>query len=219
MNDGNYRCPASQQGFSGYTTWTRGLAWAMLGFTEILEFLQTEDAREIPGADVNETLLRAAGATCDYYIETSASDGIPYWDTGAPGLRMLGNYREMPAVPDNGYEPVDSSAAAIGAQGLLRLGRYLDGKDPANAARYFQAGVTALDALLSERYLSFAGDHQGILRHTVYHRPMGWDHIPEGSKIPNGESGMWGDYHMAELCLTAQSIIQGEYHTFFRGME
>ncbi|MCA9734534.1 glycosyl hydrolase, partial [candidate division KSB1 bacterium] len=31
VNDGNFRCPNSQQGYSGFTTWTRGLAWAMLG--------------------------------------------------------------------------------------------------------------------------------------------------------------------------------------------
>ncbi len=39
--DGNYRCPNSQQGFSGLTTWTRGLAWGMCGFAEELEFLET----------------------------------------------------------------------------------------------------------------------------------------------------------------------------------
>jgi unsaturated chondroitin disaccharide hydrolase len=37
-NDGNYRCPNSQQGYSPFTTWTRGLAWAMCGFAEQLEF-------------------------------------------------------------------------------------------------------------------------------------------------------------------------------------
>ena len=28
VNDGNFRCPNAQQGYSGYTTWTRGLSWA-----------------------------------------------------------------------------------------------------------------------------------------------------------------------------------------------
>src|SRR5690606_41391218 len=36
-NDGQYRCPNAQQGYSGFTTWTRGLAWAMVGFPEQLE--------------------------------------------------------------------------------------------------------------------------------------------------------------------------------------
>ena len=33
-NNGDYRCPSSQQGYSPFSTWTRGLAWAMLGFAE-----------------------------------------------------------------------------------------------------------------------------------------------------------------------------------------
>ena len=41
MNDGRYRCPSTQQGYSPFTTWTRGLSWIMLGYAEQLEFLQT----------------------------------------------------------------------------------------------------------------------------------------------------------------------------------
>ncbi|HSB61054.1 MAG TPA: glycosyl hydrolase, partial [Vicinamibacteria bacterium] len=39
--NGTYRGPSSQQGYSPFSTWTRGLAWAMLGFAEELEFLAT----------------------------------------------------------------------------------------------------------------------------------------------------------------------------------
>ncbi len=39
--DGNFRCPNSQQGYSGFTTWTRGLAWAICGFSEQLEWIDT----------------------------------------------------------------------------------------------------------------------------------------------------------------------------------
>ena len=37
--------------------------------------------------------------------------------------------------------------------------------------------------------------------HSVYHRPNGWDYIARGQKVPNGESSMWGDYHLRELAL------------------
>ena len=70
-------------------------------------------------------VLKAATATCDFYIDNTPTDGVPYWDTGAPGLYRLGDYLNRPADPFNAYEPVDSSAAAIAAQGLMRLGSYL----------------------------------------------------------------------------------------------
>ena len=215
MNDGRYRCPNSQQGYSGFTTWTRGLSWAMLGFSEFLEYLEEADPDHPGMKDIKSIFLRAAKATCDFYIENTAKDGIPYWDTGAPDLYKLGRYQDLPADPVNDHEPVDSSAAAIGAQGLLRLGKILNELKPGTGSGYFQAGLTILRTLLEEQYLSTDKKHQGILLHSIYHRPNGWDHIPEGSRIPNGESSMWGDYHMAELCLTTQKIIKGEYYSFY----
>jgi len=217
-NDGNYRCPNSQQGFSGFSTWTRGLAWAMLGFSELLEYLQNAWST-IPDLDqYKEAFLKAARATCDFYIGNTSEDGIPYWDTGAPSLHRIGNYRERLADPFNDHEPVDSSAAAIGAQGLLRLGKYLEKAEPEEADRYFRAGLTTLRTLLSEPFLSTDPQHQGILLHSIYHRPNGWDHIPEGRKIPCGESSMWGDYHMAELCYLTGRISESGYYTFFDDM-
>src|SRR5207302_16671 len=128
-NDGNYRCPSSQQGYSPFSTWTRGLAWAMCGFAEQLEFFDAHIGRKemLPGdhGDICQVMEKAARATCDFYIANTPPDGVPYWDTGAPGLANLGDWRAKPADPFNQHEPVDSSAAAIGAQGLLRLGRRL----------------------------------------------------------------------------------------------
>ena len=127
--DGNFRAPNSQQGYSGFTTWTRGLAWAMCGFAEELEFIQSMDNGALENfggrAAIEAFMLKAAIATCEFYIKNTSTDGIPYWDTGAPDLHKMGDYLACPADPFNNYEPVDSSAAAIGAQGLLRLGNLL----------------------------------------------------------------------------------------------
>jgi unsaturated chondroitin disaccharide hydrolase len=219
--DGNFRCPNSQQGYTGFSTWTRGLAWAMCGFAEELELLELIDEKELENlggkASLRAMMLKAATATCDFYIEHTPTDGIPYWDTGAPGLSKLGNYLDRPAEPDNDFEPVDSSAAAIGAQGLLRLGHYLRNHgDSELAEKYWQTGLTVLDSLFQAPYLSTDHEHQGLILHSIYHRPNGWDYIPEGKKIPSGESSMWGDYHAREVALYLQKIINNEpYYSFF----
>jgi len=217
-NDGRFRCPSSQQGFSPFSTWTRGLSWAMLGFAEEVEFLATLPESEFTAigfrkAAVLKDFLTAARITCDHYIsDCTASDGIPYWDTGAPQIHKLGDWQNRPANPYNQFEPVDSSAAAIGAQGLLRLGRIL-GK---SGARYTQAGLLAAKSLFTEPYLSTSFKHQGLILHSVYHRPNGWDHIPAGQKVPCGESSLWGDYHAVELAVYIQRLARGtKYLTFF----
>lgn len=218
-NDGNFRCRSTQQGYSPFSTWTRGLAWAMLGYAEELEFFATipdntfADAVGLSKRDVIAVYEQAAVDTCDHYItDCAALDGIVYWDDGAPGLAKLGDWRAKPADPNNDHEPVDASASAIAAQGLLRLGRYLGAKGD----RYMQAGLTIAQRLMDEPYLATGAKHQGLLLHSVYHRPNGWDHVPPGRKVPCGESSMWGDYHLAELALTIKRIADGgTYYTFF----
>jgi hypothetical protein len=222
-NNGVYRCPGSQQGYSPFTTWTRGQSWCILGYPEQLEYLATVDDTELEPfggrAAVTGMMLKAARAVCDYWIEDTPVDGVPYWDTGAPHLHKLGDFRAAPADPYNAHEPVDSSAAAIAAQGLLRLGHYLrEHGDVDGGTRYWQAGLTVLDTLYQAPYLSVDPAHQGLLLHSVYHRPNGWDYIPPGQSVPCGESSMWGDYHALEAALYLRRIIQdGPYYTFFSG--
>src|SRR5204862_1465624 len=136
-------------------------AWAVVCFAEQLEYFDTISGQQ----EIISIMEKAARATCDFYIENTASDGVPVWDTGAPN------------IPD---EPVDSSAAAIGAQGLLRLGRRL------NDSRYTQAGLAVCNTIFDEPYLSTDPAHQGLILHSVYHRPNAWDWEP-------GVSSMWGD--------------------------
>jgi len=114
----------------------------------------------------------------------------------------------------NKWEPVDSSAAVIAAQGLWRLSGLLV------KSRYRQAALTILATALNQPYLSTDSRHQGLLLHSVYHRPNGWDYIAPGQKVPNGESSMWGDYHLRELALLILREARGEvYLTFFGGVQ
>jgi hypothetical protein len=219
LNDGSYRCPNSQQGYSPFSTWTRGLAWAILGFAEQLEFFETlrggEDGKMLSAA--RKSFLRAALATADFYLANSCTDGVPMWDTGAPNLHRIGDYLGKRSAPHNKWEPVDSSAAAIAAQGLVRLGNYLDAEDEkGKGSHYLQAGLTVACTLFDSPYLSDDAKHQGLLLHSVYHRPNGWDYIAPGEKVPNGESSMWGDYHARELgLLLLRQAQSSNYLTFF----
>lgn len=253
---GDFRCPNSQQGYSPFSTWTRGLAWALCGFAELLEFfgqwpptpaelpalgallapplprLAREPAGWPAAAQLRVVLAEAATATADFYLAHCCADGVPMWDTGAPNLhRLPDEYLDRPSDPFNAWEPVDSSAAAIAAQGLIRLGNVLAGHGTGRSANrrskiedrksppYRAAGLTILRTLLAEPYLSADPKHEGLLLHSVYHRPNGWDHVAPGQQVPNGESSMWGDYHLRELALLVLREAQGgPYLTFFGGV-
>jgi hypothetical protein len=219
LQSGAYRCPSTQQGYSPFTTWTRGLSWILAGYPEELEWLDGLSDADIQASgyaagrvqEIRERFIQVARAVADFYIEQTPTDGIPYWDTGAPGLAKMGDYLDRPAEPYNEYEPVDSSAAAISAQGLLRLGRFLAKHgDEEAGSRYTQAGLTVARTLLADPYLARDERHEGILLHTVYHRPNGWDYVAPGQKVPNGESAMWGDYHLMELGLYLKRLADGK---------
>jgi unsaturated chondroitin disaccharide hydrolase len=234
--DGSYRSPSTQQGYSPFSTWTRGLAWILLGFSELLEFLHALPEQEFEGyepkSSVTARFLDTAEAVAVYYIDNSTTDGIVYWDTGAPGLARMGDYLNRPAEPYNMYEPVDSSASVIAAQGFLRLASYLENQVrstpstseemftemSARSQHYFHAGLTIARTLFADPYLSADPEHQGLLLHSIYHRPNGWDFTPPGRAIMCGESSMWGDYHLRELALTILRIAKSQpQYKFYLG--
>jgi len=219
-NDGNYRCPNSQQGYTGFSTWTRGLAWAICGLGETLEILDQIDPKDyeeiISKDELIQELKKAAIATSEFYLANTPTDGIPYWDTGAPRLHELGDYLNRPSDPFNGLEPVDSSAACIAAQGFIRISNFLKKEDPDRAEKYLNAGILIAKNLFQEPYLSTSESHQGLILHSIYHQPNSWDYRPEPGKAPYGESCMWGDYHARELALLLLRMKDGRpYYSFF----
>ena len=111
-------------------------------------------------------------------------DGVPYWDGGAPNLHRLGDWRARNAEPFNDHEPVDSSAAAIGVQGLLRLGRYLD-ETTADGKKYWQAGLTAMRQF------------EAVARHYQPRRP----------RMPRREEGH-ADVERMELDIGGEAVLE-----------
>ncbi|MEW6128005.1 MAG: glycoside hydrolase family 88 protein [Acidobacteriota bacterium] len=141
---GEFRNLSTQQGYSPFTCWARGLAWAMYGFTDT--FLFTQDAFFLEVAE------RCAG----FYLENTPDGGVPYWDYGAPN------------IPD---EPWDSSAAAIAAVAFWKLKDLKTTKQ--RPETYRQTALTILSTLNSEGFTGDES-REGILKHGVYHKPMNW---------------------------------------------
>ncbi len=139
---GEFLRQTTQQGYRGDSCWSRGLAWALYGFSVSHEY--SRDPR----------FLETAEACADYYVTHSSADGIPPWDfNSAPESRAL----------------VDTSAAAIAASGLLRLCRLLP--DPMKGHFYFSTAVLILRTLCEKHLAKKDKKWEGILKGGVYHLP------------------------------------------------
>ncbi|HRX87686.1 MAG TPA: hypothetical protein P5572_21885, partial [Phycisphaerae bacterium] len=129
--------------FNGYavnSTWSRGQAWGIHGFTTV--YRETHDPQ----------FLTAAKRMADYFIAHVPADRVPPWDFDAPGAS----------------EPRDSSAAAIAASGLLELGHVAP--DAADRAYYRAAGEDILKSLCTDAYLSNGVASAGVLLHGTYNK-------------------------------------------------
>jgi unsaturated chondroitin disaccharide hydrolase len=92
---GAIRSKRTFQGYSNSSTWARGQAWAIYGFT--MAYRYTRDAR----------MLATAQKLTNYYLDRLPSDFVPNWDFNAPSFQK------------------DSSAAAIVASALLELSTFV----------------------------------------------------------------------------------------------
>jgi unsaturated chondroitin disaccharide hydrolase len=137
---GEFLRQTTHQGFRGDSCWSRGLAWAMYGFTTAYEY--SHDPR----------FLETAQACADFYIMHSPADGIPPWDFNAPSeSRTL----------------YDTSAAAICASGLLRLCRLEP--DSLKGHLYWSTAVRILRSLCEKHLAKDDPKWEGILKGGVYH--------------------------------------------------
>ena len=134
----------THQGYSDTSTWSRGQAWAVHGFT--MAYRETGDAR----------FLDTARRTADYFLAHLPDDRVPYWDFNLPSLTG---------------EPRDSSAAAIAASGLLELARLEP--DRLSSGRYRDAATSILASLCSPPYLATGTQRGAILLHGTQHKPAG----------------------------------------------
>ena len=152
-------------GFSDSSTWARGQAWALYGFVQAY---QTSD---------NPAFLTTAEEVASYFVDHSPANGIPPWDFDAPGT-----------------QPVDTSAAAIAADGLVMLSTV--------------AGTSALKA----EYLTDAENILGSLSSLYLGPPSGESVLFDGFPGNGGTNTalIYGDYYFTEALLRLQDVLDGK---------
>lgn len=145
VETGEFLRQSTHQGWRGDSCWSRGLAWALYGFSTSYEYSR------------DPHFLQTAEMCADYFITHTPKNGVPPWDYQAP----LESRKQ-----------VDTSAAAIAAAGLLRLCRLV--ADPVKGHLYWSAALRVLRTLC-EQYLGNGTKQkpdkrwEGILKGGVYH--------------------------------------------------
>jgi hypothetical protein len=132
----------THQGFAHESTWTRGQAWGIYGYTMCYRETQKPE------------FLEQAKHIANFIFSNPnlPEDLIPYWDYDAP---------EIP------NEPRDVSAATITASALYELSTY----DAENAAQYKKWADTILENL-DKGYLAKEGEDRGfLLLHSTGSKP------------------------------------------------
>ena len=130
---GELKARLTAQGYSKDSTWSRGQAWAIMGYVETY------------GWTKDRVFLETACGLAEYFLHRlwTAPESIlygrhvPLWDFDAP-------------LDDERMPLRDSSAGTIAANGLLGLSQALMGvQEPALASRYFEAAVAIIEGTLN----------------------------------------------------------------------
>ena len=146
QNTGKLLSHFTKQGYATESTWSRGQAWAVYGFTTAYRY--TKDPR----------FLDAARRTADYFVRRLPPDRVPYWDFD---------------VPNKATAPRDTSAAAVAASALLELSGFES--DAAAKQRDIDNARDILTSLSSPTYAPRTSTKfAAMLQHGTQHQPKGW---------------------------------------------
>ncbi|MDL2299405.1 glycoside hydrolase family 88 protein [Bacteroides sp. OttesenSCG-928-E20] len=161
----------TNQGYSDNSTWSRGQAWMVYGFT--MMYRETKD----------KTYLDAAENLANFYLNNLPEDLVPLWDfnTNQEGYTPEG---ESHAVNFHGETLRDASAAAITCSAMFELSQLTNNK------KYLDLGVRMLHSLASPNYRAQLGTNANFLiMHCV-------GSIPHRSEID--KPLVYADYYFLE---------------------
>jgi unsaturated chondroitin disaccharide hydrolase len=177
---GNVLNKQTCQGYADNSTWARGQAWAIYGYT--MTYRETGDKR----------FLNLAQKLADFYMHNPnlPKDKIPYWDFNVNETGYKPDWKYDPSKFS--YTPRDASAAAIVSSALFELSEYLAGK----GQPYKEFAISSLKSLSSAEYLAKSGTNGNfLLKHSV-------GSIPHGVEVD--VPIVYADYYYLEAILRYQ---------------
>jgi len=168
------------QGYSDNSTWSRGQAWAVYGYT--LMYRETKD----------EAYLQAAKNFANYYLKNIPEDLVPAWDF---------NIGQEGFVPDGDSYAVgreeyikDASASAIVCSALFELGEL------ANVPEYTDMAVKMLKSLASPAYRALLGENANFI---IMHCTGSYPH-----KVEIDVPLVYADYYFLEALTRYRRMIK-----------
>src|SRR6218665_2414131 len=174
------------QGYADNSTWARGQAWAIYGYT--MTYRETKDPK----------YLKAAIGMANWYLNNKKlpADLVTYWDFHIkdkgykPGVNSYANQSAL--------DYRDASAAAITASGLLELSTYA-GK---SGKTYKDAAIKMLHSLAGPEYRASEGENGNfLLKHSV-------GSIPHQTEID--VPLVYADYYFLEALHRYDQLLKGE---------
>jgi chondroitin AC lyase len=174
------------QGYADNSTWSRGQAWGIYGFT--MTYRETHEPR----------FLATAQKMADWYLSQAKlpKDKVPYWDFNT----MQTGY--VPGIKSNANNVTvkyrDASAAAITASALFELSTYKGH----NSKAYYKAAIEMLESLTGPAYRALPRTNGNfMLMHSV-------GSIPHNAEID--VPLVYADYYLLEALIRYHRLLQGK---------
>lgn len=185
-NDGSVIKKYTAQGYADWSTWARGQAWSVYGFTMAHRY----------APDQTQFLIQAVRAA-ELFIETTFHgdifSAIPFWDFNAPRF------------DDDGepvYQPRDTSATAVAASAFIELSYYVD--DTIISERLFNSSIKLITSLINihMNYKNRFGPLPGMLNNAT----AGPYHAGDTSH-PYDAYFMYGEYYFSEALARLEKYV------------
>lgn len=184
-NTGAVTGKETAQGYADNSTWSRGQAWAIYGYT--MTYRETR----------NPVYLQAAVGMADFFLnhKNLPKDKVPYWDFNVHQKGYTPGKNSFALSVPTPYR--DASAAAITASALFELSTYV----PKKEAKFRKAAISMLSSLSEPTYKAAVQTNGNfILKHSV-------GSIPHQNEID--VPLVYADYYYIEALLRYKAYLNG----------